>query len=66
MIRADSHQSSESSVEMSDELASTLAFIQEFMAEVSRRLDKIESSCQDHHPIGISIDETVPHASQIA
>ncbi|KAJ9705880.1 hypothetical protein PVL29_003809 [Vitis rotundifolia] len=33
---------------MSDELASTLASIQEFMAGVSRRLDQIESSRQDH------------------
>ncbi|KAJ9680317.1 hypothetical protein PVL29_019589 [Vitis rotundifolia] len=48
LIRADSHQSSDSSVEMSDELASTLASIQEFMAGVSRRLDQIESSRQDH------------------
>ena len=44
LIRADSHQSSDSSIEMSDELASTLASIQEFMARVSRRLDQIESS----------------------
>ena len=44
LIRADSHQSSDSSVEMSDELASTLASIQEFMAGVSRCLDQIESS----------------------
>ncbi|KAL6337644.1 hypothetical protein AAG906_037237 [Vitis piasezkii] len=36
LIRSDSHQSSDSSVEMSDELASTLASIQEFMAGVSR------------------------------
>ena len=47
MIRADSYPSSDSSVEMSDELASTLASIQEFMAGVSRRLDQIESSRQD-------------------
>ena len=66
MIRVDSHQSSDSSVEMSDELASTLSSIQEFMAGVNRRLDQIESSHQDHHPVGISIDETVPHASQTA
>ena len=51
---------------MSDELASTLASIQEFMAGVSRRLDQIESSRHDHHPVGISTDETVPHASQTA
>ncbi|KAL6348648.1 hypothetical protein AAG906_016177 [Vitis piasezkii] len=63
LIRADSHQGSDSLVEMSDELASTLASIQEFMAGVSRCLDQIESSHQDHHPVGISIDETVPHAS---
>ena len=36
------------------------------MAGVSRRLDQIESSRQDHHPIGISIDKTIPHASQTA
>ncbi|KAJ9672970.1 hypothetical protein PVL29_026298 [Vitis rotundifolia] len=48
---------------MSDELASTLASIQEFMAGVSRRLDQIESSRQDH-PFGISIDDTVPHVPQ--
>ena len=51
---------------MSDELASIFAYIQEFMAGVSRRLDQIESSRQDHHPIGISTDEIVPHASQTA
>ena len=49
---------------MLEELASTLASIQEFMAGVSRRLDHIESSRQDHHPIGISIDNTVPHVHQ--
>ncbi|KAJ9708445.1 hypothetical protein PVL29_000472 [Vitis rotundifolia] len=48
---------------MSDELASTLASIQEFMAGVSRRLDQIESSRQDH-PVGISTDDTVPHVPQ--
>ena len=44
LIIADSHQSSDSSVEISYELAATLASIQEFMAGVSRRLDQIESS----------------------
>ncbi|RVW13566.1 hypothetical protein CK203_091928 [Vitis vinifera] len=38
--------------------------LEEFMEGVSRRLDQIESSRQDHHPVGISTDETVPHASQ--
>ena len=66
MVRVDSHQSLNSSDKMSDELASTLVFIQEFIAGVSRRLDQIESSCQDHHLIGISTNETVPHASQTA
>ena len=66
MIKVDSHQSSDSSVEMSDELVSTLASIQEFMAGVSRRLDQIESSRQDHHPVGISTDDTVPHIPQTA
>ena len=66
MIRADSYSSSDSSVEMSDELASTLASIQEFMAGVSRHLDQIESSRQDPQPVGMVIDETVPHASQTA
>ncbi|XP_010658312.1 uncharacterized protein LOC104881102 [Vitis vinifera] len=51
---------------MSDELASTLASIQEFMAGVSRRLDQIESSRQDHHPVGISTNDTVPHVPQTA
>ncbi|XP_034679717.1 uncharacterized protein LOC117909774 [Vitis riparia] len=51
---------------MSDELASTLASIQEFMAGVSRRLDQIESSRQDPHPAGMVTDETIPHASQTA
>ncbi|RVW39040.1 hypothetical protein CK203_089155 [Vitis vinifera] len=51
---------------MSDELAATLASIQEFMARVSRRFDQIESSRQDHHPIGISTDDTVPHIPQMA
>ncbi|RVW13263.1 hypothetical protein CK203_111557 [Vitis vinifera] len=49
---------------MSDKLASTLASIQKFMAGVNRRLDQIESSRKDHHPVGISTDKTVPHASQ--
>ncbi|RVW60409.1 hypothetical protein CK203_089901 [Vitis vinifera] len=66
LIRADSYPSSDSSVEMSDELASTLASIQEFMAGVSRRLDQIESSRQDPHPVGMVTDETIPHASQTA
>ena len=64
LIRADSHQGSDNSVEMSDELASRLAFIQEFMAGVSKLLDQIESSRQDHHPVGISTDDTVPHVPQ--
>ena len=64
LIRVDSHKSLDSSVEMSDDLASILASIQEFMAKVSRRLDQIESSHRDHHPVDISTDETVPHASQ--
>nr|CAN60758.1 hypothetical protein VITISV_015048 [Vitis vinifera] len=51
---------------MSDELASTLASIQEFMAGVSRRLDQLESSRQDPHLAGVVTDETIPHASQTA
>ena len=66
MIKADSHQSLDSSIEMSNELASTLASIQEFMARVSRHLDQIESSRQDHHPVGISTDNTIPHVPQTA
>ncbi|WKA06546.1 hypothetical protein VitviT2T_024441 [Vitis vinifera] len=66
LIRADSYPSLDSSVDMSDELASTLASIQEFMAGVSRHLDQIESSRQDPQPVGMVIDETVPHASQTA
>ncbi|RVW92848.1 hypothetical protein CK203_040472 [Vitis vinifera] len=66
LIRADSYPSSDSSVEMSDELASTLASIQEFMDGVSRRLDQLESSRQDPHPAGVVTDETIPHASQTA
>ncbi|RVW67051.1 hypothetical protein CK203_066105 [Vitis vinifera] len=66
LIRADSYPSSDSSVEMSDELASTLASIQEFMVGISRRLDQIESSRQDHHPVGISTDDTIPHVPQTA
>ena len=66
LIRAYSHQSSDSSIEISNELASTLASIQEFMAGVSIRLDQIESSHQDPHPVGMVTDETVPHASQTA
>ena len=31
---------------------------------MNRRLDQIESSHQDHHPVGISTDETIPYASQ--
>ncbi|WJZ98511.1 hypothetical protein VitviT2T_017027 [Vitis vinifera] len=49
---------------MSNELASTLASIQEFMVGVSRRLNKIESSRQDHHPVRISTNDTVPHVPQ--
>ncbi|XP_034693534.1 uncharacterized protein LOC117920231 [Vitis riparia] len=66
LIRADSYPSLDSSVEMSDELASTLASIQEFMAGVSRRLDQLESSRQDPHPAGMVTDKTIPHASQTA
>ncbi|KAL6325530.1 hypothetical protein AAG906_023375 [Vitis piasezkii] len=62
--QSDSHQFD--SVEMSDELASTLASIQEFMAGVNRRLDQIESSRQNPHPISMVTDETVPHTSQTA
>ncbi|XP_034708924.1 uncharacterized protein LOC117931969 [Vitis riparia] len=51
---------------MSDELASTLASFQEFMAGVNRRLDQLESSRQDPHPAGMVTDETIPHASQTA
>ena len=57
LIRVDSHQSSDSSIEMLDELASALASIQEFIVRVSRRLDQIKSSRQDHHPVGMVIDE---------
>ncbi|RVW19309.1 hypothetical protein CK203_093803 [Vitis vinifera] len=39
LIRSDSHQSSDSLVEMSDELASTLASIQEFMETKVERLE---------------------------
>ena len=63
LIKVDSHKSSDSSIEMSDELASTLASIQEFMAGVSRCLDQIESSRQDPHPVSMVTDEIVPHAS---
>ena len=66
MIRVDSRQSSDSSVEMSDELASTFASIQEFMVGVSRRLDQIKSSRQDPHPVGMVTEETIHHASQTA
>ncbi|RVW15701.1 hypothetical protein CK203_075322 [Vitis vinifera] len=66
LTRADLSPSSNSSVEMSNELASTLASIQEFMVGVSRRLDQIESSRQDPHPAGMVTDETIPHASQTA
>ena len=51
---------------MSDELATTLASIQEFMAGVSRRLDQIESSRQDLHPVGMVTDQTISHTSQTA
>ena len=66
LIRADSHQILDSSVEMSNKIASTLASIQKFMAGVNRLLDQIERSRKDHHPVDISIDEIVPHASQTA
>ena len=64
MIRSNSYLSSNSPNRMSDELDSTFTSIQEFMAGVSRRLDQIESSRQDPQPVGMVIDETVPHASQ--
>ena len=51
---------------MSDELASTLASIQEFMVGVSRRFDQIENSRQDPYPAGMVTDETVHHSSQTA
>ena len=66
LIRSDSYQGSDSSVEMSDELASTLASIQEFMVGVSRRLDQIKSSRQDHHLVDINTDDIVPHVPQTA
>ncbi|RVW73224.1 hypothetical protein CK203_059179 [Vitis vinifera] len=66
LIIANSHQSSDSSVEISYELAATLASIQEFMVGVNRRLDQIESSRQDPHPVSMVTDEIVPHASQTA
>ena len=66
LIRADSHQSSDSSIEMSNELTSTLASIQEFMVGISKCLDQIESSHHDPHLVSMVTDETVPHASQIA
>ena len=34
------------------------------MAGVSKRLDQIESSRQDPHPIGMITDEMVPHVFQ--
>ena len=36
------------------------------MAGVSRRLDQIESSYQDHQLVGMGTDETDPHVSQKA
>ena len=36
------------------------------MAGVSRRLDQIESSRQDHHPVDISTNDIVPHVPQTA
>ena len=66
LISLDSYQSSDSTLETSDKLATTLASIQEFMAGMSRSLDQIENSCQNGNPIGISTDETIPHASKTA
>ena len=63
LIRANSHQSLDSLVEMFDKLVSILASIQEFMAGVSRCLDQIESSRQDNHPLSINTNETILHAS---
>ena len=62
LIRADSHQSSDSLVEMSNELASIIASIQEFMVGISKFLDQIKSSHHDPHLISMVTDETVPHA----
>ena len=47
-------------------LAARLASIQEFMTKMSRCLDQIESSHQDHQPVDINTVETIPHASQTA
>ena len=47
-------------------LAARLASIQDFMTKMSRCLDQIESSRQDHQPVGINTVETIPHASQTA
>ena len=66
LIRADSHQSSDSLVEMSNELASIIASIQEFMVGISKFLDQIKSSHHDPHLISMVTDDTVPHASQTA
>ena len=49
---------------MLDELASTLASIQEFIAWVSQYLDQIESSHQDHQPVSMGTDDMTLPTSQ--
>ena len=64
MIRSDSHHISDRSVEMSDELASTLASIQEMMMGMTRRLDQLESSRHELPTVATGTDETVRPAPQ--
>ena len=64
MIRSDPHHILDRSVEMSDELAFTLASIQEMMIGMTRRLDQLESSRHELPTVAAGMDETVRPAPQ--
>ena len=64
LIRSDSYHTSDRSVKISYELASTLTSMQDLMVWMTRRLDQLESSFHEP-PSGVADrDETVPHAPQ--
>ena len=62
LIRSNSHHISDRSVEMSDELASTLASIQDLMVGMTRNLDQLESSLYEPYSVAVGLDETTPPA----
>ena len=64
MIKSNSHYISDRSIEMSDELDSTLASIHDLMVGMTRLLDQLKSS--HHEPLSIAVgpNETVPPTPQ--